>query len=274
MDLRKWGPRLRFITSQSEIEHFQTEIGPIISTIPFLLFGSGDFHHLSAIFLRRFLAAPEVLVSFDNHPDWDVRPPRWSCGGWVNRALETIPALRLVSVWGLGGFEYWWPGRLFANHMALRCGRLEVHAWADEQRRRWQPRLSAATMHHGDWRERFLEFSRRVAGMDVYVTIDLDCLRPEVAVSNWECGRYTVADLIWAIEVLRASAGIVGGDLCGAWSAPVFARRGQAWASQFDHPKLEARQTDTVHEVNGKVFASIWPALTGAEEASSRAPMF
>lgn len=270
VDLRSWGPRLRFITTQSEIERFRTEIEPVISRIPYLLFGSGDFHHLTAIWLRRFLGAPEVLVSFDNHPDWDMRPPGWSCGGWINRALAGMPALRLVSVWGLGGGEYWWPRRLFANHRALRSGRLEVHAWADETRRRWQPRLAAAAMHPGDWRERFLEFTRRVAGLRAYVTIDLDCLTSEGAVTNWESGRFTVEDVIWALQTLRASAIIMGGDLCGAWSRPVFARRGQAWASQFDHPRLGDREVGAAREINGRALDSIWPALTGAAAASGR----
>ena len=29
-----------------------------------------------------------LLLSFDNHPDWDIRSPKWSCGAWINRALE------------------------------------------------------------------------------------------------------------------------------------------------------------------------------------------
>lgn len=247
------------------MEDFRAEIASTISEIPFLLFGSGDFHHLTAIWLRRFADEPQVLVSFDNHPDWDVRPPRWSCGGWINRALETLPALQLASVWGLGGFEYWWPRRLFANQRALRQGRLEVHAWADDRRRGWQAKLLAAAIRPADWRERFRAFARRVAGLRVYVTVDLDCLRSDVAVTNWDSGQFSLEDLTWAIGELRARAGIVGADLCGAWSAPVFARRGQALASRLDHPRLPEHVVDVARAINGMAFDSIWPALTGAE---------
>jgi hypothetical protein len=39
-----------------------------------------------------------------------------------------------------------------------------------------------------NWRERFEEFAKRLAGENVYVTIDLDCLCVEQAVTNWESG--------------------------------------------------------------------------------------
>ena len=73
--------RAAAVDRRSFIARWRTELAP------FVLYGSGDFHHLTALWLRRLTQAV-VLVSFDNHPDWDVRPPRWCCGGWVNRALE------------------------------------------------------------------------------------------------------------------------------------------------------------------------------------------
>jgi hypothetical protein len=79
------GPSLRYITSQRMIERFCAEFGEIFR--PFILFGSGDFHHLTALFIRQ-MKEPFVILSFDNHPDWVVGPVHWSCGGWVNRALE------------------------------------------------------------------------------------------------------------------------------------------------------------------------------------------
>jgi len=127
LDAREWGPRLRFSAPARLVEDFYREYKTQVA--PFLVYGSGDFHHLSALWLRR-LREPFVLVSFDNHPDWDVRPPRWACGGWINRALE-MPELDKVSVWGCGNFECWWPRQLFGNRRAEREGQLEVHPWAD-----------------------------------------------------------------------------------------------------------------------------------------------
>src|SRR5437867_12387749 len=96
IDARCWGPRLRLLARQGDIDSFCEAFANQLQ--PFTLYGSGDFHHLTAVLLRRF-TGPLVVVCFDNHPDWDVRPPRWSCGGWVNRALD-LPNVRTVSVWG------------------------------------------------------------------------------------------------------------------------------------------------------------------------------
>ena len=91
LDARDWGPRLRFSVPSRLMEEFFGEYESQLA--PFLVYGSGDFHHLSALWIRR-LTEPFVLVSFDNHPDWDVRPPRWGCGGWINRASSSRSSRR------------------------------------------------------------------------------------------------------------------------------------------------------------------------------------
>ena len=128
--------------------------------------------YLTALWLRR-VREPVTVVSFDNHPDWDMRPPRWACGGWVNRALE-LPNVQRVAVWGCGNFELAWPARLFANHAAIRTGRLTVHAWAERQSAATQRRFACVT--RANWREYFAAFAQALAGRALYVTLDLDCL--------------------------------------------------------------------------------------------------
>ena len=257
LDARDWGPRLRFSAPPRLIEEFFRDYGKRVT--PFLVYGSGDFHHLSALWIRR-LAEPFVLVSFDNHPDWDVRPPRWGCGGWVNRALEA-PRVQKVSVWGCGNFECWWPRQLFGNRRAERSGELEVHPWADGRPAAQQNRRGAIVS--ANWRAKFTQFVQALAGSDVYVTIDLDCLRAEDAVTNWESGRFSVEDVAWALAELRAKAKIVGGDICGAFSPPKYARTKQRFAAEMDHPKLPAQNLEAAREINLRAFNQLWPALVG-----------
>ncbi len=251
-DLREWGPRLRFSAPAREIAAFERALGD--SLPPFLVYGSGDFHHLSALWVKRQPRLTTV-VSFDNHPDWDIRPPRWGCGSWVNRALEW-PQVQRVSVWGCGNFECWWPGRLFGNNRAERAGRLEVHPWADGRSARDQARRGAILREN--WRAKFSAFVRGLGEVPVYVTIDLDCLRAEEAATNWESGRFEVEDLIWALGLLRIGAG----DICGAWSAPVYARRKQRFASEMDHPKLPPRAIDEMQRTNLKTLRQLLPVLS------------
>jgi arginase family enzyme len=255
IDARDWGPRLRFSAPRREIENFYATFASRLS--PFLVYGSGDFHHLTALWLRR-LACLTTVVSFDNHPDWDIRPPRWSCGAWVNRALA-LPQIRKVSVWGCGNFECWWPRRLFGNNRAERSGQLEVHPWADGRNEKDRERRGAMT--RPDWQRRFLAFVKELGSTPVYVTIDLDCLRAQEAVTNWESGRFTLADLEWALTELRNGARIVAGDLCGAYSPPIYARSKQRFAAEWDHPKLSRPAPAEIQLINTTAFRALWPLL-------------
>jgi hypothetical protein len=150
VDVRNWGPQLRFSAPPRLVAEFYRDHETHLAS-PFLLYGSGDFHYLTALRLR-CVARPIVVVSFDNHPDWDVRPPKWGCGGWVNRALE-LPHVRQVSVWGCGNFECWWPHQIFGNRRAERAGILEVHPWADD--RPVKDRQRQGAILRDNWRERF-----------------------------------------------------------------------------------------------------------------------
>ena len=256
LDATNWGPQLRFSAPPRLIEQFYSEISSRLTS--FLLFGSGDFHHLSALWVRR-VQEPVVLVSFDNHPDWDVRPPRWCCGGWLNRAME-LPQVEHVAVWGCGNFECWWPGQIFGNRRAERKGILEVHPWADDRPPKDRERRGAIL--HDNWREHFERFVNDRRGANIYVTIDLDCLRADQAMTNWENGRFTMVDLVWALRQLRAVGRIVGGDICGAYSNPVYARWKQRFASKMDHPKFQRPDSVTTRMINRAAFETLWPALT------------
>ena len=222
-----------------------------------MLYGSGDFHHLTALLIRR-VAQPVVIISFDNHPDWDIRPPKWCCGGWVNRALE-LPHVRRVSVWGCGNFECWWPHQLFGNRRAERTGKLEVRPWADGRSMKDQQRRGAIL--RDNWREHFEAFVKTLAGANLYVTIDLDCLRAEEAVANWESGRFTLVDLEWALAKLRDTCHIIAGDICGAFSEPLYARWQQRFASEIDHPKLARRDVEEIRKINFAALERLWRLL-------------
>jgi hypothetical protein len=259
LDARAWGPQLRFSAPPRLVAEFYRKYETNLAA-PFLLYGSGDFHYLTALRLRR-IAEPIVLVSFDNHPDWDVRPPKWGCGGWVNRALE-LQHVRRVSVWGCGNFECWWPHQIFGNRRAERVGILEVHPWADD--RPVKDRQRKGAILRDNWREHFEQFLKTSRGENLYVTIDLDCLHADEAVTNWEAGRFTILDLEWALGRLRESSQIIGGDICGAYSKPKYTRLKQRFAAEFDHPKIQLLDDAKIRAINFAALEKLWPALAGA----------
>lgn len=252
LEAKEWGRQLRFSAPRAVVEDFFRAHQDRLA--PFILYGSGDFHHLSALWLRK-MREPDVLVSFDNHPDWDVRPPKWACGGWINRALE-LPQLERASVWGCGNFECWWPAQFFGNRRAERSGKLEVHPWGENH-----PARSGAIFRES-WRDDFERFADELRGRSVYITIDLDCLRATDAVTNWENGRFTTGDLVWAIRRLRSVVQVIGGDVCGAYSPPKYARAKQRFAAEWDHPKMAIPPFDEARRINGAALEKLWPILT------------
>jgi hypothetical protein len=255
-DARAWGPRLRFSAPPRVVDEFYLKHEANLAE-RFLLYGSGDFHYLTALRLRR-IVEPIVLVSFDNHPDWDVRPPRWCCGGWVNRAFE-FSHVQHVAVWGCGNFECWWPHQIFGNRRAERMGVLEVHPWADGRPMKDRQRRGAILRE--DWRRKFENFVASLGGTDLYITVDLDCLRAEEAVTNWESGRFDIGDVVWALKKLRERLRLIGGDICGGYSEPTYARWKQKFASEMDHPKLSRPSPEEIRRTNFAALERLWPVL-------------
>ena len=84
------------------------------------------------------------------------------------------------------------------------------------------------------------------------------------AITNWEAGRFTIADLEWALGKLRKSSRIIGGDICGAYSPPGYARFKQRFAAEFDHPKIELPDAERIRQINLIALEKLWPLLAGA----------
>ncbi len=255
VDVSAEAKSLRFITTSKKIEDFQAKYAPRFR--PFTLFGSGDFHHLSAVWTRQF-DEPFLLLSFDNHPDWVVTGPRWSCGAWINRAVENRQ-VRGVSIWGCGSEDCDPSERGRGARKAAEAGKLAVHPWrkAKHAYPHWLLPTTPET-----WRAELTDWVARHATEKIYITIDLDCLTAADAVTNWDAGRFTTADIVWALGLLRERMNIIGGDLCGAHAKPSFAGAFQRFASWWDHPKSRI-DTSRRTEINGEAYRRIWPALIG-----------
>ena len=258
LDLRRWGPILRYHGTRKAVDEFWREIE--LKLTAFTLYGSGDFHYLAGVLLRK-VTEPVTLISFDNHPDWDIRPPYWACGGWVNRALE-MPNVLQASIWGCGNFELRFPSRLFANHRALKSGKLQVNAWAERQPAAVATRFNCMT--RDNWRTRFESFAKSLESQRAYVTVDLDCLADSEIITNWENGLFTIGDISWALDTLHTHTKVIGGDMCGAYSIPAYARWLQRLAGNWDHPKLPPIDIAVARQKNLATIQTLWSHLKRA----------
>ncbi|MDP9292621.1 MAG: hypothetical protein M3O82_09700, partial [Verrucomicrobiota bacterium] len=145
----------------------------------------------------------------------------------------------------------------------LRDRRLRVYPWAERLSEKARQRWVCITREK--WREDFESVADELAGSSVYVTVDLDCLRSEEAITNWENGLFTAPEIAWALDQLRSRATIVGCDVCGAYSPQKYARFFQTMAGKIDHPPQPDENSETARSLNLRALQTIWPALTGAD---------
>jgi hypothetical protein len=179
---------------------------------------------------------------------------------WLGQSRDRAAAGAARQRVGCSGTESWWPHQVFGNRAAEKAERLVVHPWADDQPPAKQGRNGA--IRRDNWRRRLEASAARLRFAPIYITIDLDCLRDTDAVTNWDGGWFSLDDLAWALSLLRSSAHIVGGDICGAYSAPEYARRKQRFAANWDHPKLSRVNPARAQAVNRTALERLWPILT------------
>ena len=259
VDASEFGPQLRYVARPKDIAKFEDMV---VKSLPkFILYGSGDFHHLAGTFVRKAVLDLEdvTLISFDNHPDWAITPPKWACGSWINRALE-LPQIVAAHIWGCGNYELTFPSRLMANRSALKTGRLNIHAWAERQTPAISQRFKCMTK--SNWRDQWTTFAKNLNGKKAYITIDMDCLTDAEAITNWENGLYTCDEIVWAINLLKQNTQIIAGDICGAKSTPSYARPIQKLLAKMDHPNLRATGQVEMQEVNCPSMQKLWEVFT------------
>ncbi|MQP67352.1 hypothetical protein GE253_18660 [Niveispirillum sp. SYP-B3756] len=233
---RDLGPRLRIVGGRRRLAALRQRIDAAFSpkdgAAPLIFYGSGDFHHLAAFFLQT-VREPVTVLHFDNHPDWTGFPATWNCGAWVNRALENPLVQRIVTI-GPASDDFVRPEWQFANLEAVRSGRLEVHPWHAEPSRIWgRPvdgpgcgtRDGAIHWHNldnADWDAFCDDLDRRLPSGGLWVSLDKDVLTPEEAVTNWDQGGMNLDAVLGLVRRLAQKRRLLGMDVCGDYSPPVF----------------------------------------------------
>ena len=196
--------------------------------------GSGDFHHLTWLLVRRLSArAPFRVLVFDNHPDNMRYPFGIHCGSWV-RHVAQLPWVTRVDVVGITstdiGARHAWENYL----RPLRAGR--VRYWSVGVNTHWASRLGLAAAFRSfdsmaDLLAR-LHDELRLDASPIYLSIDKDVLHPDVVRTNWDQGQLREAALLETIELLRGR--LVGSDITGEISSYRYRSRWKRWLSNAD----------------------------------------
>ncbi len=234
-----WQETLRFGCSVSDLERFGVELEgrlPPVSSHGTVLFGSGDFHHLSQVLIARHLRAGidgiDVVV-FDNHPDNMRFPFGTHCGSWVG-SVAALAGVSHVHVVGITSNDLGW-AHSWENRLApLLRGNLTY--WCTGVRTRWArlTGLGRAVLEFENSDrlvEAFSEFVR-LAKRPIYLSIDKDVFAPEVVRTNWDQGRFRECH---THTLIRAMTGrVVGSDITGDVSAYQYRTPWKRWLSRWD----------------------------------------
>jgi hypothetical protein len=261
-DLRAWGPRIRLACGLRTFRAFADTAADRLGDGDrprLVLFGSGDFHHVTLGLLER-LTHPFHLLVLDKHPDWVRGIPFLHCGTWLARALRLPHLGRVFHIGGDLDFDNHYAP--FAPWRELRSGRVRVVP----ARRRFRGFGWARVPHDhllADHLDRLLEPDRRdLAARPLYVTIDKDVLSADEAAVNWDSGYLSLGQLLTVLDVFGRAAGgrFAGADLLGDWSPVRTSGWGRRLLDRTEHPPLDVRPTDAVERnrrVNRAVVARL-----------------
>ena len=232
IDLTDLGPRCRLYSNEKTAKEVSARIDPGSgNSITFL--GSGDFHHITSLLLDK-LSGEISVISFDDHPDWDILPPKIGCGSWVTRVLSKDNVKKVILV---GASSDAISPTLFrmGNYDSLKDDRLEIYPYQHKPTKvffKKIPKNISADVKRGlffdeiHWQELkskniaefFLHILRRLPTKKVYVTIDKDCLRAPYSLTNWAEGHLELEELLLMLKFIKENTEVVGLDIAGDYS--------------------------------------------------------
>ena len=235
LPLQHWHERLRFACSSSTLCKFSRELNARLpSRHGTVLFGSGDFHHLSWPLIERCAAdGPFQVVVLDNHPDNMRFPFGVHCGSWVRRvaALDCVSHVHVVGITSsdIDGAHAW------ENTLQpLLRGRLSY--WSTGVDTGWARRFGLARQFRAfDSIDALVEtFVHEQADVTepTYLSIDKDVFSDDLVQTNWDQGSMQLDHALALIASLKT--GIVGSDINGEVSVHRYRSRWKRWIAALD----------------------------------------
>jgi len=267
IDLKDIGPRTRIWLDKKTKKEIEKRIqGLPKNSVTFL--GSGDFHQVSHILINQF-DEPISVILFDFHPDWDILRPRLGCGSWVTESLKNRNILKFILM-GSSSKDLSSPWIQTGNMNSLKENRVEIYPYSHRPSFAFFKRMpenfstkikKALFLNKIYWNElkekdlinQLFSILKRLPTRKVYLSIDKDCLRNEYALTNWEEGRLSLAELLLMLKLIKDNVDIVGMDIVGDYSEISVSGKLKNFISYLDHPedlKIKYLSDAFITEVN------------------------
>ena len=228
-----WQEQLRFGCSIKTLDTFANALGDVLGDRRPCFIGSGDYHHLSYLRLRRIAETRSRLrvVVFDNHPDNMRYPFGIHCGSWVAHAAK-LPGVERIDVVGIASsdVEGW---HALENHIApLRTGKLGY--WCLGRKLSTLRGLGATQVFSFATPAALLAAFVPSMSDDcpIYLSIDKDVLSRTTVRTNWDQGEFGIDDLSTAIALLTPR--LIGCDVVGEISCHAYRNRFKRLLTRLD----------------------------------------
>jgi arginase family enzyme len=155
---------------------------------------SGDYHYMTKLWTDK-IDRPFTLVLVDHHTDMQPAqvPGVLTCGDWVNSVIDQNPFLRKVVILGM-------PAKSLEQIPDRYRDRVEYLS-----RQQFHDILDGRQALPNDG--------------DIYLSIDKDVLDEHSAVTNWDQGEVTLAELRRFVALLLTNENLIGIDVCGEFPA-------------------------------------------------------
>lgn len=264
ISLQNWQERIRYGCSLRDLTALESVLNRQEIGVPNVAFlGSGDFHHVSYLLIKRMESKrPFQVVVFDNHPD-NMRYP-WGihCGSWVHH-LCRLPFVWRVTVIGMASNDIRWNHLLENYLLPLYTGKLFYLCFSPVSRLARLLGLSGirdfrdGREHLGERIEAYLQ-EENIGS--VYLSIDKDVLSPQALQTNWDQGILTERELIDAVSYLRPH--LIAADVTGEisfhsyqkpWKRVLSRLDGQSMVPPPDLDRLQSRH----QQLNQKLLQAL-----------------
>ncbi len=239
VNMLDYAPRVRMWLDGRDLPALRQRLEPSDRN-KITLYGSGDFHHISALLIDQF-SEDFCVVVFDFHPDLDKTFPKFSCGSWVNLIARKAAIKKIVMI-GPSSEDLSFPHNMTFNFSDFKDGRVELYPFYHEPSITAFKRIVWDNLRDKDIKQFMAGIIGRLPSKNVYISIDKDCLKRDYAVTNWEEGPITLDWMLDALKVLKDKANVIGMDITGDYSpimADSFLKR---ICTAWDHPRQYARK--------------------------------
>lgn len=161
--------------------HILNEIKSNINGIHFL--DSGNFHHISRLYLEFIKETSFNLIVYDNHTDMQLSTfgNILSCGSWIADAYLTLKNINEIYIIG-------------ANHSYIKDCDFK----------------SDKNIH-------FLKSIKDadLTALPVYISVDKDVLSTSEFNADWDQGSMSLKTLLNELEKIKMNHTVIGVDVCG-----------------------------------------------------------